>query len=54
MPLNLCDYDNKAREAIKAFWQTRDDAKQKQKESGKTDQGERAGVAKTWMASRAS
>lgn len=44
MPLNLCDYDDKARDAIKVFWQTRGDAKKKQKESGKTDQGERAGV----------
>lgn len=44
MPLDLCDYDFKAQAAIKAFWQTRDDAKQKQKESGKADQGERAGV----------
>ena len=44
MSLDLCDYENKAREAIKAFWQTRDDASQKQKKSGKTDQGERAGV----------
>ena len=30
MPLNLCDYDSKARKAIKAFWQSRDDAKKKQ------------------------
>jgi type II restriction enzyme len=44
MPLNLCNYDDTARNAIKAFWQTRDDAKNKQKASGKTDQGERAGV----------
>jgi len=44
MPLNLCDYENRTRDAIKAFWKTRDDAKRKQKESGKTDQGERAGV----------
>ncbi len=44
MPLNLCDYENRTRDAIKAFWKTRDAAKQKQKESGKTDQGERAGV----------
>ena len=44
MPLNLCDYDSKARKASKAFWQSRDDAKKKQKESGKADQGERAGV----------
>lgn len=44
MPLNLCDYDNKTRDAVKAFWKTRDDAKQKQKVSGKADQGERAGV----------
>jgi hypothetical protein len=44
MPLNLCDYETKACDAIKAFWQTRDDAKQKQLEAGKFDQGERAGV----------
>lgn len=42
--MNLCDYEHKARGAIKAFWQTRDDAKRKQKESGKTDQGERGSV----------
>ncbi len=44
MLLDLCDYDGKTREAVKAFWQSRDDAKRKQRESGKTDQGERAGV----------
>lgn len=44
MALNLCDFENKAQSAIKKFWQTRDDAKLKQKESGKFDQGERAGV----------
>ena len=44
MPLDLCDYDNKARTAIKAFWQSRVDATKKQRESGKFDQGERAGV----------
>lgn len=44
MALDLSDYENKAREAIKAFWQSRADATQKQKESGKSDQGERAGV----------
>lgn len=44
VPLNLCNYENKTRNAIKAFWQSRDDAKQKQKQSGKADQGERAGV----------
>ncbi|MFZ3083477.1 MAG: PaeR7I family type II restriction endonuclease [Rhodoferax ferrireducens] len=40
----MSDYENKAREAIKAFWQSRADATQKQKEFGKSDQGERAGV----------
>lgn len=44
MALDLCDYENKVHEAIKAFWQTRADATQKQRESGKSDQGERAGV----------
>lgn len=44
MALDLCDFENKAHEAIKAFWQARTDATQKQRESGKSDQGERAGV----------
>lgn len=44
MALNLCNFETKAKVAIKAFWKSRDDAKQKQKESGKSDQGERAGV----------
>lgn len=44
MPLDLSDYENKARAAIKAFWHTRANATQKQKTSGKADQGERAGV----------
>ncbi len=44
MSLDLCDYENKTKEAIKSFWKTRDDAKEKQKAAGKTDQGERAGV----------
>lgn len=44
MALNLCDFEKKAQAATKAFWQTRDDAKRKQKVSGKPDQGERAGV----------
>lgn len=44
MPLNLCNYDKKARAAIKAFWKSRSDASKKQKKSGKVDQGERAGV----------
>ncbi len=44
MALNLCDHEQKARDAIKAFWQTREDARQKQAIAGKSDQGERAGV----------
>ena len=44
MPLNLCNHDQQARAAVKAFWQTRDAARQKQQASGKADQGERAGV----------
>lgn len=44
MALDLSNFENKARAAIKAFWQSRADATQKQKESGKSDQGERAGV----------
>ncbi|WLG33510.1 PaeR7I family type II restriction endonuclease [Pseudomonas simiae] len=44
MPLDLVDYESKTPDAIKAFWQSRVDAKTKQMESGKADQGERAGV----------
>lgn len=44
MTLDLVDYEQKAREAVKAFWGNREAAKQKQIESGKADQGERAGV----------
>jgi type II restriction enzyme len=44
MTLDLVDYEQKAREAVKAFWENRETAKQKQIESGKADQGERAGV----------
>ena len=42
--LDLVDFEDKARVAIKTFWGTREAAKRKQRESGKTDQGERAGV----------
>jgi hypothetical protein len=44
MALNLCDFEKKTQAAIKVFWKTRDAAKRKQKESGKSDRGERAGV----------
>lgn len=44
MALDLVDYEQKAHEAVKAFWGNRETAKQKQIESGKADQGERAGV----------
>jgi hypothetical protein len=44
MALDLVDYERKAREAVKAFWGNREAARRKQIESGKADQGERAGV----------
>ena len=44
MGIDLADYENKAQEAVKAFWGNREAARQKQVESGKVDQGERAGV----------
>ncbi len=44
MGIDLADYQNRAMEAIRAFWGTREAARQKQIESGKIDQGERAGV----------
>jgi len=44
MALDLADYERKAREASMAFWGNREKARQKQLETGKADQGERAGV----------
>lgn len=44
MALDLVQYENKARKAIRGFWKSRDDASKKQAASGKRDQGERAGV----------
>ena len=44
MALDLVAYEHKAHDAVKAFWGNRQAARQKQIESGKSDQGERAGV----------
>lgn len=44
MAIELAEYERKAREAVQAFWGNREKARQKQLESGKADQGERAGV----------
>lgn len=44
MTLDLVGYEQKARHAVQMFWGSREAAKQKQIESGKADQGERAGV----------
>jgi len=44
MALDLQDFERKAGEAVQAFWGNRAKARQKQIESGKADQGERAGV----------
>lgn len=44
MALDLADYDKKAAQAVRAFWRSRDKAAKKQKASGKTDPGGRAGV----------
>jgi hypothetical protein len=44
MALDLVNFEQKARKAVKAFWGNREAARQKQIESGKADQGERAGV----------
>jgi hypothetical protein len=41
---DLADYENKAKEAVKAFWGNHAAAVAKQKELGREDQGERAGV----------
>ena len=44
MPLDLINYEDQTQKAIMAFWRNRENAKQKQIESGNRDQGERAGV----------
>ena len=44
MGLDLADYETKVKNAVRAFWRKRDEARRKQKKSGKTDQGERSGV----------
>jgi hypothetical protein len=44
MPLDLADYDTKARAAVKRFWGSRVKAARKQGKGGKRDQGERAAV----------
>jgi len=44
MALDLVNYEQKAHEAVNAFWGNRKAARQKQIESGKADQGERTGV----------
>jgi hypothetical protein len=44
MSINLDNFDHQARESVMAFWGNREQAKQKQVDRGKTDQGERGGV----------
>jgi hypothetical protein len=44
MSIDLVGYERKAQKAVQEFWATRDEARKKQIESGKADQGERAGV----------
>ena len=44
MAIDLANYEQKAREAVKIFWESREQARQKQIDAGKADQGERAGV----------
>jgi hypothetical protein len=44
MALELTNYEQKARDSVKAFWGNRAAARQKQIEAGNVDQGERAAV----------
>lgn len=44
MPLDLVNFEQKSREAVKAFWGNRAAAVAKQRELGRSDQGERGGV----------
>ena len=40
MAIDLVNYEQKAREAVKIFWKSRKQARPKQTEAGKADQGE--------------
>lgn len=44
MTIELANYEVKAREAVQAFWKNREQARQKQIASGRTDQGQRGSV----------
>ncbi len=44
MAIELVDYERKVQEAVQIFWQNRQLARQKQREAGRADQGERASV----------
>jgi Restriction endonuclease XhoI len=44
MPLDLADYEDKARGAVRKFWTGRKKAAKKQRAGGKVDQGERGAV----------
>lgn len=44
MTIDLLNYEEQAKEAVKTFWNTRLSAKDKQDSHGKADQGERGGV----------
>jgi hypothetical protein len=44
MSIDLADYDQLAKKAIRSFWTTRIRAQQTQANAGKSDQGERSGV----------
>jgi len=44
MAIDLVSYEKKASKAVQIFWQTRETAIVKQRESGKQDQGERGSV----------
>lgn len=44
MPVDLVNYERKARNAVMRFWGNRHKARQKQIDAGTVDQGERAGV----------
>ena len=44
MPLNLVDYPTKAQAAVRTFWATRISAAERQRATGRSDQGERSAV----------
>ena len=52
MPIDLLNFEDRARKAVQGFWMARQTARRNQIDRGQADSGERAGVTagRTWTA----